>query len=87
MGASAKAKSRGRGTERVGAPGTPKETRSNEGASIFTTPGAARYLGVGESTLRLWRENHEGPKYFRAGDRLIRYRKVDLDSYIESRLS
>jgi len=54
---------------------------------IFTTPGAARYLGVGESTLRLWRENNEGPRYFRAGDRLIRYRRVDLDRYIESRLS
>jgi len=57
------------------------------GPEIFTTPGAARYLGVGESTLRLWRENNEGPRYFRAGDRLIRYRRVDLDKYIESRLS
>ena len=55
--------------------------------SIFTTPQAARYLGVGESTLRLWRETGGGPRYFRAGDRLIRYRRVDLDAWIESRLS
>ena len=54
---------------------------------IFATPGAARYLGVGESTLRLWRESNAGPRYFRAGDRLIRYRRVDLDQYIESRLT
>ncbi|MGD0567043.1 MAG: helix-turn-helix domain-containing protein [Candidatus Sulfotelmatobacter sp.] len=54
---------------------------------IFTTPQAARYLGVSEATLRFWRANGEGPKYFRAGDRLIRYRRVDLDKYIESRLS
>ncbi len=25
--------------------------------NTFRTPGAACYLGVGESTLRLWREN------------------------------
>jgi excisionase family DNA binding protein len=54
---------------------------------IFTTPQAARYLGVGESTLRFWRANGVGPRYFRAGDRLIRYRRVDLDVWIESRSS
>jgi excisionase family DNA binding protein len=55
--------------------------------NTFTTGAAARYLGVSAATLRLWRANNEGPKYFRAGDRLVRYRKVDLDRWIESRLS
>jgi predicted DNA-binding transcriptional regulator AlpA len=48
---------------------------------------AARYLGVGESTLRLWRSLGKGPRFFKAGDKLIRYRRTDLDSWIESRLS
>lgn len=48
---------------------------------------AARYLGISEAALRLWRSRGEGPRYFRAGDKLIRYRRSDLDFWIESRLS
>jgi excisionase family DNA binding protein len=54
---------------------------------ILTTPAASRYLGVSEATLRYWRANGEGPRYFHAGDRLIRYRRVDLDKWIDSRSS
>jgi excisionase family DNA binding protein len=78
---SAKAK-RSRAAARGVAPG-----EATTRPEIFTTAQAARYLGVSEATLRFWRANGEGPKYFRAGDRLIRYRRVDLDKYIESRLS
>ena len=60
---------------------------TREPQSIFTTPAAARYLGVSEVTLRFWRANGEGPRYFHAGDRLIRYRRVDCDAWIEARLS
>jgi len=48
---------------------------------------AAKYIGVSEATLRLWRSHGEGPPYFRAGEKLIRYRRVDLDAWIESRLN
>jgi len=48
---------------------------------------AARYLGVSEAVLRLWRSGGEGPRFFRAGEKLVRYRRADLDSWIESRLS
>ncbi len=48
---------------------------------------AARYLGVSEAALRLWRSRGEGPRYFRAGEKLVRYRRADLDCWIESRLS
>jgi len=47
---------------------------------------AARYLGISEAALRLWRSRGEGPRYFRAGEKLVRYRLVDLDSWIEARL-
>jgi predicted DNA-binding transcriptional regulator AlpA len=47
----------------------------------------ARYLGVSEAVLRLWRSGGEGPRFFRAGEKLVRYRRSDLDSWIEARLS
>jgi len=48
---------------------------------------AARYLGVSGAALRLWRARGEGPRYFKAGLKLVRYRRADLDLWIESRLS
>lgn len=48
---------------------------------------AARYLGVSDAALRLWRSRGEGPRFFRAGEKLVRYRRADLDSWIEARLS
>ena len=48
---------------------------------------AARYLGVSGAALRLWRSEGKGPRFFRAGEKLVRYRRTDLDSWIEGRLS
>lgn len=48
---------------------------------------AAKYLGISEAVLRLWRSTGKGPRFYRAGEKLIRYRKGDLDSWIEERLS
>jgi len=48
---------------------------------------AARYLGVSKDVLRLWRSQDKGPRHFKAGDKLIRYRRIDLDEWIEARLS
>jgi hypothetical protein len=48
---------------------------------------AAKYLGVCEASLRAWRAAGTGPRYYRAGEKLIRYRIADLDEWIESRLS
>jgi predicted DNA-binding transcriptional regulator AlpA len=47
----------------------------------------AQYLGVSRAVLRLWRSRGEGPCYFHAGKKLVRYRHADLDLWIESRLS
>ena len=44
---------------------------------------ASRYLGVSESALRLWRSRGEGPRHFRAGEKLVRYRRADLDFWVE----
>lgn len=48
---------------------------------------AARYLGVSEAVLRLWRSGAKGPRFFKAGEKLVRYRRADLDAWIEARLS
>jgi predicted DNA-binding transcriptional regulator AlpA len=58
-----------------------------EQENTLTPLKAAHYLGISEAALRLWRSRGEGPRHFRAGEKLIRYRKADLDGWIESRLS
>jgi predicted DNA-binding transcriptional regulator AlpA len=55
--------------------------------STFNEKRSAAYIGVSSATLRLWRSKGEGPRYFKAGEKLIRYRKGDLDEWIEARLS
>jgi predicted DNA-binding transcriptional regulator AlpA len=48
---------------------------------------AGKYLGISAAVLRLWRAEGKGPRYFRAGEKLVRYRRADLDAWIEARLS
>ena len=59
----------------------------NEQQNTLTPKKAASYLGISEAALRLWRSEGRGPRFFRAGERLIRYRRADLDSWIAARLS
>lgn len=54
--------------------------------SVLTARQAAQYVRVSEAALRLWRADGRGPRYFKAGAKLIRYRRRDLDSWIEARL-
>lgn len=58
-----------------------------EQQNTLTPKKAASYLGISEAALRLWRSRGEGPRHFKAGEKLVRYRRADLDSWIESRLS
>lgn len=55
--------------------------------NVLTEAKAARYLGISGAALRLWRSHGEGPRHFKAGEKLVRYRRVDLDAWIEARLS
>lgn len=57
-----------------------------EHQDTLTPKQAARYVGISEATLRLWRAEGRGPRYFRAGQKLVRYRRIDLDQWIQSRL-
>jgi excisionase family DNA binding protein len=58
-----------------------------EDSSTLTPKQAARYVGISEAVLRLWRSQGKGPRHFKAGEKLVRYRRADLDSWIEARLS
>lgn len=60
---------------------------ASEQQNTFTPRQAAQYIGVSDAALRLWRSEGRGPRFFRAGEKLIRYRKSDLDAWIEARLS
>lgn len=55
--------------------------------NTLTPKQAAKYVGISEGALRLWRAEGRGPRYFKAGEKLVRYRKTDLDAWIEARLS
>jgi excisionase family DNA binding protein len=46
---------------------------------------ASEYLGVSQAALRAWKRDGKGPTFFRAG-KLLRFRKCDLDAWIETRL-
>lgn len=43
---------------------------------------AAKYLNVAIQTVRNWRWKRTGPKWSRIGQRIIRYRRRDLDDFI-----
>jgi excisionase family DNA binding protein len=46
---------------------------------------ASEYIGISQAALRTWKRNGKGPAFFRAG-KLLRFRKCDLDAWIEEQL-
>lgn len=42
------------------------------------------YLGVAPHTLRIWRMQGQGPEGFKIGGRLVRWRKSDVDAWIDA---
>ena len=54
--------------------------------SLLTPSEAAAYIGVTENTLSVWRcVGRYNIQFVKVG-RLVKYRKQDLDSWIESRI-
>lgn len=52
---------------------------------IMTTTEAAQYVRLGKPTLERFRLTGEGPFFAKLGG-AVRYRRNDLDSWLESRL-
>jgi len=53
---------------------------------VFKTPEAANYLKLGKATLERFRVSGDGPRYCKLGG-AVRYRRADLDAWLESRLT
>ena len=53
---------------------------------LLTETEAANILGFSIRTLQKWRSQGGGPRFVRVSARAIRYRRTDLDQWIESRL-
>lgn len=52
---------------------------------ILNTEQTAEYLGLSKPTLERMRLKGNGPKFAKLGSS-VRYRKADLDAWLESRL-
>lgn len=52
---------------------------------ILNTKEAANYVRLGKPTLERFRISGGGPRYCKLGG-AVRYRKADLDTWLESRL-
>jgi len=57
--------------------------QNTDRSDLLNTGQAATYLGVSPSTLEHWRMLGKGPTWVSLGVRLKRYRKFDLDQWIE----
>ena len=51
----------------------------------FTRQEAADYLGLKKGTLEVWAVTGKGPRFLKMG-RAVRYRKADLDTFMEESL-
>ena len=46
---------------------------------------AAKRIGVATNTLRAWRRDGKGPRYFRATRTSVYYREEDVERFLEDR--
>ncbi len=53
---------------------------------LITEQEAAKFLGYTVRALQNWRVRGGGPKFVRVSSRSIRYRRRDLNTWIEERL-
>lgn len=53
-------------------------------SNLLTPKEAAEYLKVSEKTLEGWRCAEVGPKYYRMGQRRVRYFMSDITSWLRA---
>lgn len=51
---------------------------------LLTEKQASKMLAVSVNTLRTWRQAKRGPVFVRPGGRLVRYKRADLEAFIEA---
>ena len=50
--------------------------------NLMTTKQVAEYIGIGMSTLLLYRMNRTGPRFIKILRRLVRYDRADVDAWL-----
>jgi predicted DNA-binding transcriptional regulator AlpA len=65
-------------------PPFPPGEASLQPGSLVDEREAAAILGAEVRTLRNWRALGKGPRYCKIGQRLVRYHRADLASFIEA---
>jgi hypothetical protein len=50
---------------------------------LMETTEAAKYIHVDPRTMEGWRFRGTGPRFLRYSNRVVRYRKSDLDAFLE----
>lgn len=63
-----------------------KPNTTAQSNALLTEAGAADMLGVSIRTLQSWRLTGDGPRYIKMG-KSVRYRPVDLDVWVETKLT
>jgi excisionase family DNA binding protein len=51
---------------------------------LWSLPEVAKYLGIPEKTIYVWRTRNTGPRGIRVG-RHIRFRRSDVESWLDSK--
>lgn len=59
------------------------ETTLRPAPAALGTKDAAIYLGLGEQTLRGWRNRGEGPAYVKVSYNKVTYKVADLDRWMD----
>lgn len=57
---------------------------ASRGPADMDTRAAAAYLGLELRTLEDWRSKLTGPRFVRVSTRAVRYRRSDLDAWLDS---
>ena len=53
---------------------------------LLTPKEAAEFLEIPPGTLAQWRSQRRGPPYIKLEERLVRYRRSDLEEYLSGHL-
>lgn len=61
------------------------QAKVNDKQTFLNTAEAAVYLDLQKTTLEAWRCRGGGPRFVKLG-RSVRYRRIDLNAWVESRI-
>lgn len=50
---------------------------------LLTSEEVAQIVGVGTEQVKIWRSNGQGPKYLKLGHRTVRYKRADVEAWLD----